>query len=141
VPRNRRRRITTIVTAVAAVTLTAALATACTPDDIDNSLDCVSGADTIADSLKAIHEAGVDAAKDPTRTDDSIDTIEKNLTNINDENVTTDDGKVDKAVDKAIDDLNDAIKDYNKAILNGDTDPDSSRIDAAADKLTKVCTS
>jgi hypothetical protein len=137
VPRNRRRRITTIVTAVAAVTLAAALATACDPHDIDNSLDCVSNADTIADSLKAIHEAGVDAAQDPTRTDESIDTIEKNLDKINDENVTTDDGEVDKAVDA----LNDAIKDYNKAILNGDTDPDSSRVDAAADKLTKVCTS
>jgi hypothetical protein len=137
VPRNRRRRITTIVTAMAAVTLTATLATACDPDDVDNSLDCVSNADTIADSLEAIHEAGVDAAKDPTRTSDSIDTIEKNLDTINDEDVTTDDGKVDKAVD----DLNEAIKDYNKAILNGDTDPDSTRIDAAADKLTKVCTS
>jgi hypothetical protein len=125
------------VTAVAAVTLTAALATACAPDDVDNSLDCVSNAETIADSLKAIHEAGVDAAKDPTRTGDSIDTIEKNLDKINDEDVTTDTGKVDKAVD----DLNEAIGDYNKAILNGDTDPDSTRIDAAADKLTKVCTS
>jgi hypothetical protein len=31
VSRNHRRRITTIVTAVAAVTLTAALATACDP--------------------------------------------------------------------------------------------------------------
>ncbi|GCB46866.1 hypothetical protein [Streptomyces sp. NL15-2K] len=62
-----------------AVTLTAALATACEPDDIDTSLDCVSNADTIADSLKSIHEAGLD-----------------------------------------------------KSILNGDTNPDSSRIDAAA---------
>jgi hypothetical protein len=62
--RPRRRRITTIATAVAAVALTAGLATACDPDDFDNSLDCVSNADTISDSLKEIHEAGWDAAKD-----------------------------------------------------------------------------
>ncbi len=135
-PRNRRR-ITTIATAVAAVTLTAALATACDPDDVDTvgtSLDCVSDADTITDSLKTIHEAGWDAAKDPTRTDESIDTIEKNLDAINKD---TDDSKVGKAVD----DLNKAIKDYDKAVLNGDTHPDSDRIDAAADRLTDLCTS
>ena len=39
------------------------------------------------------------------------------------------------------DDLNDAIKDCNKAIRDGDTNPDSGRIDAAADELTDVCTS
>ncbi|MFI5680599.1 hypothetical protein [Streptomyces cellulosae] len=122
-PRNRRR-ITTIATAVAAVTLTAALATACDPDDVDTvgtSLDCVSDADTITDSLKAIHEAGWDAATDPTRTDESIDTIEKNLDAINKD---TDDSK-----------------DYDKAVLNGDAHPDSGRIDAAADRLTDLCTS
>lgn len=132
--RTRRRRITSIATTVAAVALTAGLATACDPDDFDNSLDCVSNADTISDSLKAIHDAGRDAAEDPSRTDESIDTIEKNLDKINDD---TDDSKVDKAAD----DLNQAIKDYNKAILNGDTAPDTSKIDAAADKLKDVCTS
>ncbi|MEV0639227.1 hypothetical protein AB0I77_30690 [Streptomyces sp. NPDC050619] len=132
--RQRRRRVTKIGVAVAAVALTAGLTTACDPDDFDNSLDCVGNADTISDSLKAIHEAGWDAAKDPSRTDESIDTIEKNIDKINDD---TDDSKVDKAAD----DLNQAVKDYNKAILNGDTNPDSSKIDAAADKLKDVCTS
>lgn len=134
----RRRRAFTIATAVTAVTLTVALASGCDPDDIDNSLDCVSNADTISDSLKAIHEAGWDAAKDPSRTDESIDTIEKNLDKINDE---ANDDSNDSKVDNAVDDLDKAIKDYNKAILNGDTNPDSSEIDAAADRLTDVCTS
>ncbi|MDN3025166.1 hypothetical protein [Streptomyces sp. S.PB5] len=34
-----------------------------------------------------------------------------------------------------------AIDDCDKAVLDGDTDPDSSRIDAAADELKDVCTS
>ncbi|WP_328692978.1 hypothetical protein OHA74_32865 [Streptomyces phaeochromogenes] len=133
------RRTVAVVTTLAAVTLAAGLLTGCEDDDLGNSLSCLKNADTIADSLKAIHEAGADAVKDPTRTDSSIDTIEKNLDRINDRTGgdSTDDGKVGKAVD----DLNDAIKDYNKAILDGDTSPDSGRIDAAADELTDVCTS
>ena len=133
-PSNRRRgrRIAAIATTVAAVTLTAGLLTGC--EDLDNSLGCLSNADSIADSVKAIHEAGWDAVKDPSKTDDSIDTIDKNLDKINND---TDNDKVDKAVD----DLDKAIDDYNKSILNGDTNPDSSRIDAAADRLKDVCTS
>ncbi|WP_329269632.1 hypothetical protein [Streptomyces sp. NBC_01451] len=130
--RRRGRRTATVATAVAAVTLTAGLLTGC--EDIDNSLGCLSNADSISDSIRAIHEAGWDAVQDPSKTDDSIDTIDKNLDKINKE---TDDSKVDKAVD----DLDKAIDDYNKSILNGDTSPDSSRIDAAADRLKDVCTS
>ncbi|MDX3751626.1 hypothetical protein [Streptomyces sp. AK08-02] len=131
---NRRhgRRGTAVAVAVAAVTLTAGLLTGC--EDLDNSLDCLGNADTISDSVKAIHEAGWDAVKDPSKTDESIDTIDKNLDKINKE---TDDSEVDKAAD----DLDKAIDDYNKSILNGDTTPDSSRIDAAADRLKDVCTS
>ncbi|MFD9196417.1 hypothetical protein ACFWCA_50565 [Streptomyces phaeochromogenes] len=140
---NRRpvpaRRTVAVVTTLAAVTLAAGLLTGCEDDDLGNSLSCLKNADTIADSLKAIHEAGADAVKDPTRTDSSIDTIEKNLDRINDR--TGGDRTDDDKVGKAVDDLNDAIKDYNKAILDGDTSPDSGRIDAAADELTDVCTS
>ncbi|MGQ4387724.1 hypothetical protein [Streptomyces sp. SAS_270] len=135
--RRRRRRTPVIATALAAVALTAGLVTGCDPDSFDDSLNCLHNSDTIADSLKAIHEAGLDAAKDPTRTDESIDTIDKNLDKIADGTESTDDDKVDKAVD----DLDDAIADYNKAVLNGDTHPDSGRIDAAADELRNVCTS
>lgn len=139
---NRRPvpvRRTAVVVTLAAVTLAAGLLTGCEDDDLGNSLSCLKNADTIADSLKAIHEAGADAVKDPTRTDSSIDTIEKNLDRINDR--TGGDRTDDDKVGKAVDDLNDAIKDYNKAILDGDTSPDSGRIDAAADELTDVCTS
>jgi hypothetical protein len=126
----RGRRSAAIATALAAVILTAGLVTGC--DSTNGSLNCFKNAGTIADSLRAIHEAGLDASNDPTRTDKSIDTINKNLDKISDR---TDDGKVKKAVDK----LSKAIKDYNKAVLNGDTNPDSGRIREAADELTDVC--
>ncbi|WUE96974.1 hypothetical protein OG381_32955 [Streptomyces sp. NBC_00490] len=130
--RRRGRRIAALATTVAAVTLTAGLLTGC--ENTDDALDCLTNADTIADGLRAIHEAGRDAAKDPSRTEESIETIEKNLDKINND---TDDGEVDKAVD----DLNQAIQDYNRSVLDGDTDPDSSRIDAAANELKDVCAS
>ncbi|MFI6338735.1 hypothetical protein [Streptomyces sp. NPDC050535] len=134
---NRRpgRRTAAVVTAVTGVVLTAALATGC--DEADTSLDCLQNSGTIADSLRSIHEAGLDAAKDPARTEESINTIEKNLDKIDKVDGEKDDNKVSNAVD----DLTDAIADYNKAVLNGDTNPDSSRIDAAADALKNVCTS
>ncbi|MER5795679.1 hypothetical protein [Streptomyces sp. NPDC001980] len=127
---DRRRRTTALATAAAAVALTAALATACDPDD---SLDCLTSADSIADSITAVNRAGADAIKDPARTGESITTIENNLDKISGR---TDDGKVGKAVD----DLDTALRDYNRAVLNGDTAPDSSGIDAAADRLKEACT-
>ncbi|MGW1675518.1 hypothetical protein [Streptomyces sp. NPDC002324] len=131
-PRSLRSRIAALGTGVAALALSAGLLTGC---EFGDSLDCVSNADTIAESLRDIHRAGLDAAKDPARTGESIDTIEKNLDEIDDRA----DGD-DSEVDKAVDDLARAVEDYNKAILHGDTDPDSSGIDAAADELTDVCT-
>jgi hypothetical protein len=132
--RPRARRTATLATTVAAAALTAGLLTACDPTNTSNSLDCFQNWDTISDSLRAIHEAGADAAKDPSRTDESITTINKNLDKID---ADSDDSKVGKAVDN----LDKAISDYNRSILNGDTNPDSSRIDEAADKLKNVCTS
>ncbi|MFC8431422.1 hypothetical protein [Streptomyces sp. NPDC057253] len=120
--RRSRSRILTVVTALTAVALTAVLVTGCDPDGADNSLDCVSWTDTLADGLRAVHEG------------DSPETIRKKLDRIGDE---TNDSKVEKAVK----DLDKAVEDYNKAVLNGDTDPDSSRIDAAADRLKDLCTS
>jgi hypothetical protein len=134
---NRRRRTATLTMTAAAIALTTGLLTACDPtdtSDASNSLNCLKNWNSISDSLKAIHNAGVDAAKDPTKTDESIDTINKNIDKID---ANSDDSKVDKAVD----DLNKAISDYNKSILNGDTNPDSSKIDTAATKLKNVCTS
>ncbi|MGW3102968.1 hypothetical protein [Streptomyces sp. NPDC001100] len=130
----RARRTATMATLLAATALTTGLLTACDPTDTSNSLDCLGNWNTISDSLRAIHEAGVDAAKDPSRTDESITTIDKNLDRI-------DANSEDDKVNKAVGDLDKAVSDYNKAILNGDTNPDSSRIDAAANELKDVCTS
>lgn len=113
---RRSRRTATLATAVAAAALTTGLLTACDPTDTSNSLDCLQSWNTISDSLKAIHESGT-----------TIDEI----------NADSDDSRVTKAVD----DLDKAISDYNKSILNGDTDPDSSKIDAAAKQLKDVCAS
>ncbi|MFE4963063.1 hypothetical protein [Streptomyces sp. NPDC056660] len=101
---RRRHRITAVAAAVA---LTATLAAGC---EFDDSPDCLSNADTIADSVTAINKAGVDAIEDPTRTQESIDTIEKSLDKINDEiNDKTDDKTDDNKLDAAVDDLNRAV--------------------------------
>jgi hypothetical protein len=60
--------------------LTATLAAGCQSDD---SPDCLSSADTTADSVTAVNKAGADAIEDPTRTQESIDTSEKNIDKIN----------------------------------------------------------
>ncbi|WP_033284771.1 hypothetical protein [Streptomyces sp. NRRL F-525] len=129
--RIRLRRTATLATTAAAIALTAGLLTACDPtdptdpsntSDVSNSLNCLQNWDTISDSLKAIH----DAAVDPTRTHESLARIDADSNNTK--------------VDKAVDNLNKAISDYNKSILNGDTNPDSSKIDAAATQLKDVCT-
>ena len=51
------------------------------------------------------------------------------------------DDSADSEADRAVKDLDKAIEDYNKSILDGDTHPDTGRIDAAADRLKDVCTS
>ncbi|MFI7502750.1 hypothetical protein ACIBVL_30605 [Streptomyces sp. NPDC049687] len=130
VNRRRRRRTAVVASAAAALALTTGLLTGC---EFDDSVDCLSNADDITDSITAINKAGADAIEDPSKTEDSITTIEKNLDKIHDQ---SDDSKVDKAVNN----LNQAIEDYNQDILKGDT-PDSSRIDKAAAELKDVCTS
>ncbi|WP_086772931.1 hypothetical protein [Streptomyces bobili] len=130
VNRRRGRRTASLATSAAALVLSAGLLTGC---EFDDSWNCLSNADTISDSVTAIHRAGIDAIEDPTKTDESIATIEKNLDKIDDK---ADDGKVDQAVE----DLDEAIEEYNKDILNGDR-PDSGKIDRAADELRDVCTS
>ncbi|MEV6540843.1 hypothetical protein [Streptomyces sp. NPDC051665] len=115
------RSTATLATTAAAIALTAGLLTACDPtnpsdtSDASNSLTCLQNWNTISDSLKAIHDnesiAKIDADSDNTK------------------------------FDKAVDNLNKAISDYNKSILNGDTNPDPSKIDTAASQLKKVCAS
>ncbi|MFF1444729.1 hypothetical protein [Streptomyces sp. NPDC058295] len=135
VNRRRGRRTAVLATAAAAFALTAGLLTGC---EFDDSVDCLSNADDITDSITAINKAGADAIEDPTRTEDSIDTIEKNLDKINgrSEEGSSDDGKVGKAVDK----LQQAVEDYQQDVLDGGR-PDSAEIDKAAAELRDVCTS
>ncbi|KUN85363.1 hypothetical protein [Streptomyces griseoruber] len=128
--RPPRRRTAVIASAVAALALTTGLLTGC---EFGDTVDCLSNADDITDSITAINKAGADAIEDPSKTEDSLATIEKNLDKINDR---SDDGKVDKAVDK----LNRAIEDYNRDILDGRT-PDSSAVDKASAELRDVCAS
>lgn len=110
---DRRRRTATLATALAAVVLTAGLATGC--DSADESLDCLQQADAMADVI---------AGGLTGRRLDEVD-------------ITTGDDKVGRAVDE----LNRAIEDYNQAVLDGDTHPDAGRIDAAAEEFRDVCAS
>ena len=129
--RSSRRRIATAVT-VAAIGLTAGLVTGC--DAVDKAIDCVQTADTIADSVTGLQQAVENAANDPTQTDASLNSIEKDLDKIGD--------KTDNAdVNKAVDHLNTAVDNVRTAVKNGDDTPDISPVTDAAGELTKVCTS
>ncbi|MER7934993.1 hypothetical protein AB0N99_27930 [Streptomyces sp. NPDC093272] len=128
--RRRGRRIT----AIAAVTATAALTLGLTGcDAVDKALDCVQTADSIADSVTDLQQAVENAADDPTRTDASLDSIQSNLGKIGDR---TDDADVNKAVD----DLDKAVDNVRTALKNGDSTPDVTPVTDAAGELTKVCT-
>ncbi|MFJ5302208.1 hypothetical protein [Streptomyces sp. NPDC088350] len=130
--RRSRRRRTAIAATVAVVGLTAGLATGC--DAVNKAIDCVQTADTIADSVTGLQQAVENAANDPTRTDESLNSIEKDLDKIGD--------KTDNAdVNKAVDDLNKAVDNVRTAVKNGDNTPDISPVTDAAGELTKVCTS
>ncbi|WP_406125963.1 hypothetical protein [Streptomyces sp. NBC_00989] len=128
---SSRRRIA-IAATVAAISLTAGLATGC--DAVDKAIDCVQTADTIADSVTGLQQAVENAADDPTQTDQSLNSIEKDLDKIGD--------KTDNAdVNKAVDDLSEAVDNVRTAVKNGDDTPDISPVTDAAGELTKVCTS
>ncbi|BBC33532.1 uncharacterized protein SGFS_048260 [Streptomyces graminofaciens] len=129
---SRRRRITTLAGAVAAVALTVGLTTGC--DAVNKALDCVQTAEAIADSVNDLQQAVQTAADDPTQLEESLDAIDKNLSDIGD--------KTDNAdVNKAVDNLQKAVDDVQTAVKEGDASPDVSGITNAAGELTKVCTS
>ncbi|MFE7763647.1 hypothetical protein [Streptomyces sp. NPDC057438] len=128
---SRRRRMTTIAGAVAAVALTAGLTTGC--DAVNKALDCVQTADAIARSVDDLQQAVQNAADDPTQLEESLASIDKSLDDIGDKTDNTD-------VNKAVDSLQKAVTDTRTAVENGDTTPDISGITDAAGELTKVCT-
>ncbi|MGW1670449.1 hypothetical protein [Streptomyces sp. NPDC002324] len=129
---SRRRRMTTIAGAVAAVALTAGLTTGC--DAVNKALDCVQTADAIARSVDDLQQAVQNAADDPTQLEESLASIDKNLDEIGDKTDNTD-------VNKAVDSLQKAVTDTRTAVENGDATPDISGITDAAGELTNVCTS
>ena len=129
---SRRRRMTTLAGAVAAVALTVGLTTGC--DAVNKALDCVQTAEAIADSVGDLQQAVENVSNDPSQLEESLDAIDKNLSDIGD--------KTDNAdVNKAVDNLQKAVDDVQTAVKEGDATPDVSGITGAATELTKVCTS
>jgi hypothetical protein len=129
--RHRRRTVTATLAAVAVLTVMGASA-GC--DAVNKAIDCVQTADAIAGSVTDLQQAVENAANDPTRTDQSLDSIEKDLDKIGDKTDNVD-------VNKAVDDLRKAVTNVRDAIKNGDRTPDIGPVTNAAGELTKVCTS
>ena len=129
---SRRRRMTAIAGAVAAVALTAGLTTGC--DAVNKALDCVQTAEAIANSVSDLQQAVENASNDPTQLEESLNSIDENLKEIGDKTDNTD-------VNKAVDDLQKAVEDVQTSVNNGDATPDISGITGAAKELTNVCTS
>ncbi|MET8249586.1 hypothetical protein ABZV31_37620 [Streptomyces sp. NPDC005202] len=130
--RQHPGRTTAIAATAAAVALTLGTLTGCSA--VDKALDCVQTADSIADSVTDLQQAVENAANDPTQTDESLNSIQKDLSKIGDRTDNAD-------VNKAVDDLNKAVDNVRTAIRNGDTTPDIGPVTDAAGELTKVCTS
>jgi proline dehydrogenase len=129
--RHRRRTATAAFAAVAVLTAVGASA-GC--DAVGKAIDCVQTADAIADSVTDLQQAVENAANDPTQTDASLDSIEKNLDQIGDKTDNVD-------VNKAVDNLRKAVADVRQAVQNGNKTPDVGPVTDAAGELTKVCTS
>jgi hypothetical protein len=126
--RHRRR---TAALAVLAALVAVPAAAGC--DAVNKALDCVQTADSIADSVTDLQQAVENAADDPTRTDESLNSIEKNLSGIGDKTDDTD-------VNKAVEGLRKAVDNVRTSVKNGDNTPDVSPVTDAAGELTKVCT-
>ncbi|MGR8010301.1 hypothetical protein [Streptomyces hypolithicus] len=124
----RFRRIAIAVTTAA--TLTTGLV-GC--GALDKALDCARTADAIATSVDKLSRAVSTAADDPTQLTEALDSIDKELSNLND---TTDNADLSKAVD----DLNTAVDNVRTAAKNGDETPDIQPVTDAATEIGKVCT-
>ena len=126
---RRHRRIALLAAAAALIAVPAAVGCSA----VDKALDCVQTADSIADSVTDLQQAVENASNDPTKADEALASIDKNLGKISD--------KTDNAdVSKAVDDLNKAVGNVRTAIKNGDHTPDVTPVTDAAGELTKVCT-
>ncbi|KOG88987.1 hypothetical protein [Streptomyces varsoviensis] len=127
--RQRRRRVTTAVTACAALAIALPLISACDP--VDKAVDCGRLASTLSDDVsdlaRTVHNtsAGSDEAKK------SVDRLNKDLGRL----AKSDDESVKKSVDaltKAVDEIDDAVAE--------DRRPDLSGLKDATSGLVKTCT-
>ncbi|WP_353942834.1 hypothetical protein ABII15_15045 [Streptomyces sp. HUAS MG91] len=126
----RRHRRTALFAAAVALTAVPAVV-GCSA--VDKALDCVQTADSIADSVTDLQQAVENASNDPTRTDEALASIDRNLDSIGD--------KTDNAdVSQAVADLDKAVDNVRTSIRNGDETPDVTPVTDAAGELTKVCT-
>ncbi|MEU0391268.1 hypothetical protein ABZ208_00470 [Streptomyces sp. NPDC006208] len=123
----RRRIALTLATAVLVVPAAAGCGA------LDKALDCVATADAIATSVSKLQDAVSTATDDPTKAQEALDDIDKELDSLGD--------KTDNAdLSKAVDDLNKGVDNVRKSIENGDSTPDISPITDAATEIGKVCT-
>ncbi|MGY1435962.1 hypothetical protein [Streptomyces reniochalinae] len=118
-----------VVAAAAVLALAVPVTAGCSA--VDRALDCATTASAIARSVDDLQQAISDAGEDPTQARESLDSIEKNLTKIEDE---TDDGDVGKAVSQ----LRGAV-DSVRADVEAGRAPEAKPVTDAADELTKVC--
>ncbi|MFD6416921.1 hypothetical protein [Streptomyces sp. NPDC060194] len=114
-----------------AAALTATALTGCSA--VDTALDCVATADAVATSISELQQAVDTASGDPTQLEESLASIDRNLTSLGDKTDNVD-------VSKAVDDLADAVAGVREASEGGDATPDLSGVTSAAGELTKVCT-
>lgn len=125
---SARRRIALTLATAALVVPTAVGCGA-----LDKALDCVATADAIATSVSKLQDAVSTAADDPTKAQEALDDIDKELDSLGD--------KTDNAdLSKAVDDLNKGVENVRKSIESGDNTPDISPITDAATEIGKVCT-
>lgn len=125
----RRRRTAALAAATAVLALTGAVGCGA----LDKAMDCVQAADSIATSVDKLSQAVSGAANDPTRMNESLDEIDKELDSLKD--------KTDNAdLSKAVDDLGKGVDSVRTAVQNGDTTPDIKPVTDAATEIGKVCT-
>ncbi|GGU64023.1 hypothetical protein [Streptomyces lavendofoliae] len=125
----RRRR----TAALAAATAVLALTTAVGCGALDKAMDCVQAADAIATSVDRLGRAVSTATGDPTRLNESLDEIDRELDSLK--------GKTDNAdLSKAVDDLGRGVESVRAAVRDGDTTPDIKPVTDAATEIGKVCT-
>ncbi|MFF8290322.1 hypothetical protein ACF068_13985 [Streptomyces sp. NPDC016309] len=125
----RRRRTAALAAATALLAVTGAAGCGA----LDKAMDCVQAADSIATSVDELGRAVSSAADDPTRLNESLDKIDKELDGLKD--------KTDNAdLSKAVDDLGRGVDSVRTAVNNGDATPDITPVTDAATEIGKICT-